>query len=144
MKKLTGLLVGMHFNPPSKWLLQGLPAGCRLGLEKEPENPYDPNAVVVWLVDCAAIPSSQHEKLRELLDGTGFDLEEILAEPAIKLGHLAAEGGKPLKANPGYSSNLAILNEMEARGRAPDFIRLGFGLKGEPVVNVEWADGGEA
>jgi len=83
-------LVGAHFRPPAKALLASLPAGHPLELRPEPENPYDPNAVAVWL-DTKTLPSEAREELAETLEGTGFDLESIDEQRDFHVGYMARE-----------------------------------------------------
>ena len=98
---LRSIIVGSHFSPPAKVLLKCIPAGARVALRAEPENPYDSNAIQVTIRG-----SELHEgALRgeeTALAGTGFGADEVLAraEPWV-LGHVAASNGKPLaKATP--------------------------------------------
>ena len=43
-------IVGMAFRPPAVFIIKSLPHGAPLILEREPENPFDPNAVRVILL----------------------------------------------------------------------------------------------
>ena len=83
-------LVGAFFRPPAKALLASLPAGHPLELRPEPENPYDPNAVAVWL-DTKTLPSEAREELVETLEGTGFDLESMDEQRDFHVGYMAKE-----------------------------------------------------
>lgn len=96
MTTLIGLLVGSHFTPPAKALLEHLPMGTKLTLTRDIENPYDELAVHVLLSDPASIPESQHAELSAKLPGMGFDLIEIMRGEPVVLGHLGASEGKPL------------------------------------------------
>lgn len=141
-KTLIGLLVGMHFRPPAKIILQSLPSGSPVKLKPEPENPYDENAVAVY-VRSSDIPEAQHSGLAGVLPGSGFTLDEVLEQPEWHLGYLAAAGGKPLLKNPEYSGAIVFLpfvkaanaDEGEAKGL------LAFDGAGQPVVRF---DPGEA
>jgi hypothetical protein len=82
-------LVGAHFRPPAKALLASLPAGHPLELRPEPQNPYDPNAVAVWL-DTKTLPAEAREELVETLEGTGFDLESMDEQRDFHVGYMAA------------------------------------------------------
>ncbi len=66
MSILTSLLVGDHFRPPAKLVLQHLPAGTQLQLELEDDNPYDAEAVRVY-VSVLEIPQSQYSALESEL-----------------------------------------------------------------------------
>ncbi len=95
-KTLVLPLVGQHYNPPAKALLEHLPNGTPLRLRHDTENPYDEFAVEVS-VEGASVPESQHLELSVKVPGNGFSLEEVIA-PGVwwKLGHVAASDGKPL------------------------------------------------
>src|SRR5882724_8090353 len=80
-------VVGMHFRPPAKALMQVLHGGCPLVLRPEPSNPYDEHAIQV-LVRSADIKEEQHETLTTLAAGAGFTLEAILAEELWHLGYI--------------------------------------------------------
>lgn len=82
-------LVGAHFRPPAKAILQVLPAGSPLRLIPEPDNPVDGNALAVH-VATADIPESAREELAGLATPYGFDLPAILAAPSWHLGYVKA------------------------------------------------------
>ena len=80
-------IVGAHFRPPAKALLQVLPQGAPMILRPEPTNAYDPNAIQI-LVATSAIPKEVHEELEMHALGFGFDLAAILAEPEWHIGYV--------------------------------------------------------
>lgn len=80
-------LVGAHFRPPAKGLLQALPAGHPLELVPEPSNPHDPNAVMVRLVT-ASIPEDQQENIGTCVVGYGHDWDMIAQETHWHLGYV--------------------------------------------------------
>lgn len=127
---LTTLLVGAHFHPPAKALLEHLPTGCALQLVPEPDNPYDESglAVGVWIAP-SAIPESQHAALREALPPMGQDWDQLLAEgEPLQLGHIAKTGGRPL-AGTSY-----VGTEEWSRGGTPLEGVLHFDPQGRPLV----------
>jgi hypothetical protein len=77
--KLTGLMVGMHFRPPAKAVLEALPAGTLLWLRREPSNPYDVNAVQVLLPGFEE--GDKWGDLRKGLEATGQWGEEMFTNP---------------------------------------------------------------
>lgn len=93
---LLGLLTGARFRPPAELLLQHLPTGTEVELRPEPENPYDPEAVGVW-VEPRQIPESEHQALAEELPGAGWTLPDLLSAEPIQLGYIATESGKPFQ-----------------------------------------------
>lgn len=83
-------LVGSHFRPPAKALLASLPAGHPLELRPEPSNPYDPNAIAVYL-DAHTLPREAKDELALTLDGTGFDLDDLHEQRDFHVGYMARE-----------------------------------------------------
>ena len=80
-------VVGAHFRPPAKGILEALPSGCPLRLRPEPDNPFDPNAVMVCVAS-ASVPPTAHERLAQGLPLWGSSLEEFLAQPEWHLGYV--------------------------------------------------------
>ena len=94
-------LVGSHFRPPAKALLASLPAGHPLELRPEPSNPYDPNAVAVWL-DAHTLPQEAKEELVHTLEGSGFDLDDIHEQRDFHVGYMAREHAAEHHINIGF------------------------------------------
>lgn len=130
-------LVGMHFRPPAKDVVNLLPANTNLLLVREPDNPHDAHAIKVLLLgfntegDCA----KQYQCIAEQITMDEFNNLKYnmdnLTDP-LQLGYIAnAEktGGK-------FASEIApIMDEMEAVGDAGILnCRLGFNSAGKPVV----------
>ena len=101
---LVSLLVGSHFRPPARQVLARLPSFTPLRLEPEEDNPYDENAIKVF-VSTQAIPEQEYEELERELQGTGHDVDTVCQMEEIWLGYVAASGGKPL-AGTKYVGNL--------------------------------------
>lgn len=137
MTTITSLLVGMHFRPPASTILAHLPAGAKLILEPEPENPYDADALKV-LVDPREIPESQFSQLDEVLPASGATLEQIMSSGPIWLGYVAKSGGKPL-AKAGLTSG----NREFVEGLCdPECeTKLAFGPAGEALVKLIYGRG---
>ena len=73
-------LVGSHFRPPAKALIAALPSNHPLELRPEPTNPYDANAVAVWL-DASTIPDEiLQDELAYTLPPMGQDVESLLEQ----------------------------------------------------------------
>lgn len=87
-KAQSAPLVGAHFRPPAKALIQSLPAAYPLELRPEPSNPYDPNAVAVWL-DAKFLSEDAIEELTSTLPGCGHDIEEVLSQRWWHIGYMA-------------------------------------------------------
>ena len=93
---ISTIIVGSHFSPPAKTVLKAIRAGATVELRPEPTNPYDPNAIRVF-VDPTGIDKASLESLEDELNGGGFTAKEVLASPdMLCLGHVAASSGKPL------------------------------------------------
>ena len=104
-------VVGMHFRPPAKGIISVLPVGQALRLVAEPDNEFDPNAIMV-LVASAAIPPEAHEALGEAVAAYGFSLEDILGEAEWHLGYVARDYAaamvRPLAEAADYVATLQI------------------------------------
>lgn len=129
---LTGLLVGSHFVPPAKALLEHLPSGTPLALVPEPDNPYDEGAIKVF-VDLNEVPESETSALREALQGFGADWDELLAAGTpLPLGHVAKTGNRPLQG-----TDYAGTEEFHAAGAARGEATLGFDPQGRAILLVD-------
>lgn len=80
----------VHFRPPSKTICSLLPIGAPLVLDREPENPYDPNAIRVWIVDLATQYPDIAEMALEALREDGSEAEPDFSTP-FHLGYLHRE-----------------------------------------------------
>ncbi len=119
-------VVGMHFRPPAKAILQVLPMDHPLHVELEPENEYDRNAIKV-MINSADIPKEAHSDLGTLAAGYGFDLDQILSQDSWHLGYVKATSAAELASFLG--------------GPQPShkFVsgKLSFDPKGLPVMDME-------
>jgi hypothetical protein len=59
LAKVRFPIVGMAHHKPAPTIMSLLPAGTPLYLELEPTNPYDPNAIKVWIEDFSAHTDSE-------------------------------------------------------------------------------------
>jgi hypothetical protein len=81
------LLVGTAFTLGAPAIIsKGLPQFARVTLQAEPENPYDPNAVRVFVARDAVIESPE---LHEALAAFGLTFETL--DFPFPLGHLGAK-----------------------------------------------------
>lgn len=137
MPTLTTLLVGSHFRPPAKVILENIPAGTPLSFEPEPENPYDSAAVKVLLTP-TDIPERCHERLGAAMEGFGADLAEVLEGPPVFLGYVAKSGGKPLQGTD-YVGNQEIGTALADFGETWTDLTgtLGFSPTGAPTVEIK-------
>lgn len=78
-------IVGDFYRPPAKAILAHLGARTPLILRPEPENPYDPNAIAVF-IEGANIPEDYD--LDVALGGYGTNIAETRARPEIHLGYI--------------------------------------------------------
>jgi len=139
IKSIVVPLVGMHFRPPAKQVLEHLPAGAELGLRPEPENPYDAKAISVWVVPATQVPVTEHEMLSARLQGTGNELEELLEMPELQLGYIADSDGKAQRASGGPGNREA--GELAVEVLGADWVRafgkLEFAPDGKPQVRLQ-------
>lgn len=131
---ITITLVGAHFRPPAKAIISSLPAGCQLRLEAEPENPYDPKAIQVWVRG----ELCEREALEIGLAGTGFDVDDVLVGD-WQLGFLPDSDGKACKAS-ALPGNREAAEFISAH---PDGLVcwLAFAPDGKPEVILTATDG---
>lgn len=139
-------IVGTHFRPPAKQVLQVLPLGTLVQLEAEPDNPYDSDACKIMFNPAALgdLPQDQQERLEFLLTGSGWGLEDLLAQgEPLQLGYVAKSGGKPLEklkmaGNNAYGNAelWEVLNRAGAAERAAALanFKLTALLDGSPAV----------
>ena len=68
------------------------PAGCDAVLRREPNNPFDPSAVGVWIdgKHVGYIPKNQNVKLARRIDETG--------EPTLAMDSRVPPDGKAMRA----------------------------------------------
>lgn len=83
-------IVGAHFRPPAKAILQAIPLEHPLELRAEPENSYDPNAIAVWIATSSleSLPTVTQQTLATLSTGFGHDWDSLLSQPCWHLGYV--------------------------------------------------------
>lgn len=78
-------IVGARYRPPAQEILDSLPAEAKLLLRRQPDNPYDGNAVQVLMV---GFPFSKvPDAINEILTAAG--IEDINAD--VHLGFIPRE-----------------------------------------------------
>lgn len=127
MPTITAPLVGMHYRPPAKAIVEHLPAGAELLLEPEPTNEFDPNAVKV-LADPALVPASVHPRFAAALEGYGYTLSETLAAGFTHVGYIARTSAESL---------CKPITEDITNGEPPR-ATLGFSPEGKPEVHIHF------
>ena len=120
-------LVGTHFHPPAKQVLQALRAGVALSLVPEPDNPYDPNAVRVEVVVSETLLIQDFGRFCDALDGTGFDPHDVASghEP-MHLGYIPRSGARTAQGGPGTEEVLGWLSENPTLATTLAFDQNGF------------------
>jgi hypothetical protein len=143
MTKLYSLLVGSHFRPPAKLVLSSLPSATPLELRPEPENPYDDEAVAVFLA-ASDIPPSAYDSLREELPNFGSSLDELLSqeEEALHLGYLAREGNRDLtkRSDASPTGELTTASELLPLLQHKHEASLLWGPNGESLIKITLGD----
>lgn len=128
-------LVGIFHRPPAKALLQSIPAGYPLELRPEPSNPYDSNAVAVWL-DSHFLNDTAIDELTSTLPGMGHDIEEVLAARWWQLGYLSRDAAAQHQQALGFA--LSAMAEHAMENDQPHVsglpAKLAFAGDGKPLV----------
>lgn len=131
-RKAKALLVGTFFRQPAKFLAPFLANGTRLRLAAEPDNPYDSEAMAVWLPITPSMDfTTSYEELSEGLLSVGWTLEQLTDAREIQLGYLAREGNKQLAGL--RRAGEALLSAAAAK---PGEGRLHWGANGEMFVDL--------
>lgn len=125
MPELRALVVGMHFRPPAKDVINMLAAGTPVVLMREPENEYDENAVKVVLFDFCE--GGAHHDLRKLILDSGQYGEELFTNP-LHLGYIDSKKTGMAK----LFSEAMVSEGMEAVEA-----KLEFSMDGKPQVMTE-------
>lgn len=113
-KSYQSQIVGMHFRPPAKVVLEAMPSGMGLLLVPEPTNAYDEFAIQVLVSPQAILEEDAIDKA-ELADAIGtmgcdwFELEAI-GDP-IHLGYCISANNKKLGA---WTPNTVIADVIKA------------------------------
>jgi len=118
-------LVGAHFRPPAKAIIQALPTSHPLELRPEPSNPYDANAVAVW-IDAKTIPDDALEELRYTLPGMGQDIDSLMEQRFWHIGYIPKEHAATLQD--------PIARRIEAHNVEASVSGEGFLLDGWPAT----------
>ncbi len=125
--RVTSLIVGARFRPPAAGLLSVLGAGAPLMVRREPQNPYDPNALQV-LVETSTLAKLPISQLQAACEGFGFGAEEICGRDAPPEWHL---GYVPR----GEALELAAAFDASGASEVPG--EFTFDLAGKPSVSFE-------
>jgi hypothetical protein len=125
--------MGAHFRPPAKALIQALASDHPLELRPEPSNPYDPNAVAVWLDADTIDEETLETELAFTLLAQGQDVESLLAQRWWQLGYLAKDKAAILQE--AIARAISGANADAESDQASGFpARLGFTGDGKPAV----------
>lgn len=98
----TLAIVGARFRPPAKEILNNLPSNAKLILRRQPDNPYDSNAVQVCLWMDQDLPETvmtlligaEHvdEYYKDVEDVEPFHLGFIPRDEAVEIAPMMDEG----------------------------------------------------
>lgn len=138
MRTLTTPIVGAHFRPPAKQLLEVLPIGTPMLLRAEPDNPYDENAIQVLVSLSKTYPISQWAVLAAALEGTGYTPQDLIDREAnegpLHIGYIPRTGAKTAQGGPGNIEVAQFLTEF------PYEASFGFAAEGYPTVKLTVAE----
>lgn len=95
---LRGVFHRGRDGSPAPAIVKVLPGGTPFQIVPEPENPYDSNALRVF-VKSSDIPEMVHQRLDEEASGYGASLQDILDRPDWFLGYVAKEVAAIIKAD---------------------------------------------
>jgi hypothetical protein len=135
--KIAVPLVGMHFHPPAKAVVNAMQVGMSVTLIMEDDNQYDSNAVRV-VYDMGDWPVDRMDALTFSLDavyGGGVSASELCVQGLLFLGYLASSANK--KATRGGPSNIEA-RLLASRHDGFDNLDCKFGLsvEGAPVIEI--------
>lgn len=120
-------IVGMHFVPPAKALIEALPAGAALTLVHDETNQYSAFAVKVF---CSPLDVVWTEPVEFRCIGMGHTREELCEKHAIMLGHI---GENKVPEGLATSKDIVLLLNSGAWLEA----QLGFSPEGKPLALIE-------
>jgi hypothetical protein len=124
MLRFEGSLVGMRFRPPALDIVNSLKIGDKLLAIREPGNPYDENAVAVYL-DPANFDTVEGRSAAVLMDELAKELVwETMPALPIQLGYINKEAAAVISGQMA-EQELACVECVH---------RLSFG--GKPVVEL--------
>jgi hypothetical protein len=142
MPAYYSLIVGAHFRPPAKVVLEVLPLNTVLYGRAEPENPYDPNAVAVYLdnpLEALRAVGPPDSFAWELFEGQllncGWSRDLLAKEESLQLGYLSREQNKTFVSFRELYGASALSNEQAAEKFGHEF--MGQFLRGpsdEPIL----------
>jgi hypothetical protein len=131
----TAPLVGMHFRPPAKAILAVLPGHTPLRCVLEPDNPYDANAIAVFIAREAleALPLAARADFEREGEGYGFAVFTALLErEAWQLGYVKATDA--LHLAPRIGCAIADAGETDEPAWPA---HLAFDPAGKPLVQMD-------
>lgn len=135
IKTIVTPLVGSYHRAPAKQVLSVLPIDCKLTLEPEPDNPYDPMAIQVFVHLGANFPIAKTSQLSSALEGTGWDAVELLtSHDPLHIGYIPRSGAKTARNGPGNREVIEAIATPE--GDRPFEARLGVAPEGHPTVII--------
>lgn len=127
-------IVGARFRPPAEDVLNLLPAGTTLILRRQPDNPYDENAIQVLLIwqdegALEAVVLQCAEEVSAEIDNT---------EP-LHLGYIPKEHAKELAPKMDADQDIEKdADDVVISMRSKDVAgKLSFSLTGKPEVEFE-------
>ena len=96
-------IVGAFFRPPAQLILENLATDTKLSLIADPENPYDRNAVAVYL-DFADIPWNTISAIEDKLQSCGSSIEALAETKTIHVGFIPKEIAAVLRGRGFFSA----------------------------------------
>lgn len=117
-------IVGSFYRPPAKAILAVLPIATRLYLRAEPDNAFDPNAIMV-LIRMADFPERAETAFDNEGAGYGYDMERLRGEEEEwHLGYIPKGLAAVLRADDSIKVDVDYPGEFECSSTGAPFIRL--------------------
>lgn len=133
-RQFNAPLVGMRFRPPAEDVVNSLPGGTKLRVEFQEDNPYDADALAVFLDGFEEGGANEmcFNRLKTFFESEGeADKLQLLCSP-LMLGFVANSektGGK-------FASTIKAYMQMD--GRHTVDAALGFDAQARPLLIFEW------
>lgn len=128
-------LVGMRFRPPAEDVVNTLPGGTELRVEFQEDNPYDSDALAVFLdgFEPGGKNEAIHKQLTDFFTQQGeMDKLQLFVSP-LMLGFVANSektGGK-------WASTVKSYMNLDGRRSVP--AKLAFDAQARPALEFNWS-----
>ena len=116
MNTYRSLIVGAWHHPPAQAILDYLTYNAELLLRAEPQNPYDPNAIQIWVPRSAIEKIDLKDELDSRLRDFGTNLPELLKESMWHLGYIPRHDAEQLTNTYHFPASTDVKGEYFFQG----------------------------